>query len=295
MPVSLKRHRDSLKELEHHLKSHFSKRVIFHHHKPRYNAMAWAEDLPTYSKGIADDTLLILEDTRKVTGRKVHGRFTTYDTYDSIGFTFNPDQNSLSVRFSIKEGEAVRYSNPFSGEVFRTALNDLNRHFRKEGIPESRKALIECLESFFMMNPDQGIKPQDVEEELNRVLGDERKIIPALDKTLAACKDELLIAHSRVVDINTQVKNEIQTSPEQMKIDRLKKEIKALEKTRDEKKNALFERLKGPNWAAAERDAESVILRLQKQRREAVDRLRQRAVGEPTLFNRVQSWLESLN
>ena len=293
MPVSLKRFRDSLKTFQQYLREHYQNRVIFHHHEPHYNPMAWTDDLPSYSKGIVDDTILILADTRSVTGKKVHGRYRTHDTYDSIGFTFNPDQDGLSVRFSIKEGEAVRYSNPFSGEVFRTALNGINRHFRKEGVPESRKALIECLEAFFMSNPELAIKPQQVGEELDRLLGDERQIIPALNEKIAAGKTDLITAHNKLGHIKERIKSEIQVSAEQMKIDRLKKEIKEIEKVRDAKKKALFEKLEGPVWESMEKEAEQTVFRLQKERRVAVNRLRDRALGEPTLFSRVQTWIES--
>lgn len=163
MTVSIKRYKHSIKTFEKNISSHFSHRVELHGHKSKYNPMAWSESLPPYSKGIADDLTLIFEDRNACTGTKKHGEYRSYKVYDSIAFTLNPDgKDGLSVRFSINESDAIRYSESFSGDVFREVLNKVNRLFRDEGVPTGRETLMTILHAAFMRNDEMGISPQPV-------------------------------------------------------------------------------------------------------------------------------------
>lgn len=292
MTVSIKRYRNSIKAFEAHIGLHFGHRVELHGHEPRYNPMAWADGLPSDSKGLVDDLLLVFEDRSEVTGTKEHGRFTVYNQYDSIAFAFNPEgDGDLTVRFSIRQGDTTRYSNPYPGETFRQAINAINRCFQAQGVPEDRGSMITLLEWSFMNNPELGIKPQDAEADMDDLLGEDRQIVTHLTETLNGHTQDYRLADDRLMQINQSIRQSAKASPEQMKIDRLEKEIKNLKAALKAKNNAKFEDLGGPEWNNTKTEAWNKLEEGRKAQQEAIKRIRRRAKGHGSLRDKVEQWL----
>lgn len=240
--VSIKTFRNSLDEFADHIKAFYGHRYTLNGHKPKYDPTAWLDDMPSRSKGVESDLVVIFEDRKQVTARKPSrlnpkGR----PVYNSIAFSFNQnedDTSKMEVSFSMKFAGKIESGQFYSEDLFRKLIKEVNRIFRTEGEPKSRDELMKVL-TIFWNNPQEGIKPLKPKKDLSELLGDDADKIPAMHKRIQHLKRENTTDFLAANKLRKEVETEIAQCQEAKEIAELEGRIKKLRSAMKKRKARL--------------------------------------------------------
>lgn len=292
---NIKRHKDSLKELEQHVSGHFGRRYSLTATESRYRPMSWQDGSASRTKGVESDLIVIFEDNSKPVGHITLSRFDEKPIYDSFAFSFNrisEDSDELLVSYSTKINDKIESGTPFSQETFRDLLRGLNRRFREEGAPKDRQTLLWRLQAVFLDNPEAGIQPHDESGALNKVLGKDKEVILGLKDRIREADAEWMEAHSQISALQSVIAQEANTSPEAMAIKRLQNEIKALKKTLARKEKESFKRRGGDKWVEQEKRADQERAKASDKLAKTVQKITDRLPSDTASRKAVRRWLE---
>lgn len=301
-PVSIKTYRDILKEFQGHIAKLFGTRYVLNGHEPKHNPMAWRfgdGSVDSESRGVTTDLLLIFENRDKATARLNIGRWKERPLYDNIAFAFNADSNDpsgLVVSFSTRTNGVIEGGTRFSGDVFREQLKDINRRFRNDGRPKTRKHLMSILERF-VDNPELGIEPFVPDADISLVRDRYESELIAMSEEIAAESDDLKAMNYVRDDILRIVEDKINQSEEAKLIRELEQKIEALKEQVERRQKALFEEYEFAKKDKLIAKKKMTLHHLDRKRRERISAIQLHA---PSGYNRAQmraldQWLRSFN
>lgn len=292
--VSIKKFKHSLDEFHDHIRPFYRHRYVLNGHEPKYNPMAWMDsDMPTSSRGVNADLVLIFEDRGKVTGRKPSpNRPKGRPLYDSIGFSFNQDDDDPSkveVCFSIKASGELK-SGPFlSEDLFRDLLKGINRTFRNDGAPKTHRELMKALEIFWK-NPEQGIEPVKPKASVLELLGDQAEKIPALHNRINLLTVRNIEDHKKIGKLNKELKVEMQECEEAKEIARLEKQIKKLRSEMKKRKSTLKDKKGITELEKATNKRDSEIRSMKDQIESTFLKLKKKVPKSGPVINELKTW-----
>lgn len=291
-PVSIQKYRNSLNEFQQHIQPHFNNRFSLNGGMSRYNPMAWVSGSNGYSRGVDAELIVIFEDKRNPVGEK-RSNSKSHKIYDSIAFSFNQSSDvngGMDVIFSFKKKGKITSSQSFPEAVFRELIRRVNRTFRNEGVPESRKDLMSIF-NVFLNNDEFGIETFDPNKSLPEILGAEGDHIEALYSEGQKQTNRLKNDKFRLEKLDSEVRIEIGGSPEAKQIQELRDKIGYLErKMRRDREKLLAER-GGDDLKASISEAKDLINNCRKDSLEASSTILRRVPRGSAIRDNVESWL----